>query len=355
MTWHQPGSMNPTPRSSQSDLGAAAGNHPAAGGDEAWARAALREVALAAIEEQRRARRWNMVFRVSVLVYLTVFLVLPLVLVSLYEGGAVDLTREEQARHTAVVEVHDVIADDSDANAADVIDSLRQAFENTHSVGVILSLNSPGGSPVQSGLIHDEIIRLRNLHPDKPVHAVVTDLCASGCYYIAAAADQIHADKASLVGSIGVRFDNFGFVEAIQKLGVERRLLTAGEHKGLLDPFLPVDPLEQTQVQSLLDEIHQQFISVVKTGRGDRLKDDPLLFSGMIWSGERAVGLGLVDGINSLEGVAREEFEAPELVVYEPEEDLEERLSRLFGLALASGLKQLGVDLNPAARPQLLP
>jgi protease-4 len=237
---------------------------------------------------------------------------------SLQEHDGPDVSAMTDGQHTALVELSGVIADDSDAEADLVAGGLRAAFEDEGTVGVILRINSPGGSPVQSRYIYDEIRRLRGLHPDIPLYAVIVDVGASGGYYVAAAADRIYAAESSLVGSIGVRMDGFGLVEAIDKLGIERRLLTAGEDKGMLDPFLPVDETQQAHVQGLLEEIHRQFIDAVRDGRGDRLKDDPKIFSGLIWTGEQGVELGLVDAIASSGQVARDVIGAEKIVNFTP-------------------------------------
>jgi protease-4 len=304
------------------------------GGDgdgSAWERSVISKLAFAALTEQRRARRWGILFRFLLLAYLIALLV------PLYLDAGADLTRGE---HTALVKVEGLIASGADASAANLIEGLESAFEDKKTRGVLLRINSPGGSPVQAGQVYDAIRRLREENPDVPLYAVVTDLCASGGYYIAAAADEIYADKASLVGSIGVRMDSFGFVEAIEKLGVERRLRTAGEHKGLLDPFLPEDEEELRHVQGLLDTIHQQFIAVVKEGRGERLKGGEELFSGLIWTGEQAVELGLVDGLASPQKVAKEVIEAEDMVDFTPESGYLERLMQRLGTSLRLGLRE---------------
>jgi protease-4 len=241
---------------------------------------------------------------------------------------------------TGLVDVKGIIAEGAPASADNVIEGLRAAFEDEATVGIIVRINSPGGSPVQAGYINDEIKRLRAKYPDKKLFAVIQDICASGGYYVAAAAEEIHADKASLVGSIGVRMDSFGFVEALDKLGVERRLLTAGEHKGFLDPFLPLREQEVQHVSGLLGEIHAQFIETVKAGRGKRLQDDPRLFSGYVWTGARAVELGLVDGLASAGKLARERFEAEDIVDFTPRENVVDALARRFGTATLQQVRE---------------
>lgn len=297
-----------------------------------WQQELINRLAFAAINEQRRARRWGIFFKFLLFAYLIGLLFLYMPSMSVAPGAA--------ARHTALVELDGVIAPDTGASADKVVEGLRAAFENSNSAAVILRVNSPGGSPVQAGYINDEIRRLRSEYPDKPLYAVISDICASGGYYVAAAADTIYADKASIVGSIGVRMDSFGFVEAMDKLGIERRLLTAGEHKGFLDPFQPLQESDVEHVRKLLQDIHQQFIDVVKTGRGDKLKDDPTLFSGFVWTGEQAVDLGLVDGLGSAGYVAREIVGAETMVDYTRKQDLLERFSKQFGTALGRGISE---------------
>jgi protease-4 len=297
--------------------------------DAGWERDTINRLAFAALNEQRRARRWSIFFKFLLFVYLVgiLFLYTP----------SMDLDQAAGDKHTALVELKGVIAPGKEGSADNVIAGLRAAFENDKAKGVILRINSPGGSPVQAGYINDEIRRLRKKYPDTPLYAVVSDMCASGGYYAAVAADKIYADKASIVGSIGVRM--------MEKLGIERRLLTAGEHKGFLDPFKPINEADVTHVQELLDDIHDQFIAVVKTGRGDKLKDDPAIFSGFVWTGEQAVDLGLVDELASSSYVAREVIGAETIVDYTPSEDLLEKFSKRLGTALGRGLGEvLGVD-----------
>lgn len=240
------------------------------------------------------------------------------------EEGSVRLPE----KHTALIEVKGVIAADTMSSAEKVISSLQAAFKDKNTKGVVLRINSPGGSPVQAGHINDEIHRLRLKYPQIPVYAVVSDICASGGYYVAVAADKIFVDKASLVGSIGVLMDGFGFAGTLEKLGVERRLLTAGENKGFLDPFTPLDPAQKKYAESLLKEIHEQFIQVVKQGRGERLKNDPAIFSGIVWTGEKSIELGITDAIGSAEYVAREIIQAETLVDYTPHEGFSDLFRR---------------------------
>jgi protease-4 len=302
-----------------------------------WERDVLNRLAFAAISEQRRARRWNTVFKLGLLAYLVVLLVM---------WSPDDwLDFAPAARHVALVEVSGVIAPEGRANADLVASGLRAAFEDENTAGVILRINSPGGSPVQAGLIHDEIRRLRSKHPETPLYAVIADVCASGGYYVAAAADRIYADKASMVGSIGVLLNGFGFVEAMERVGVERRLLAAGRNKGLLDPFSPLREEEVAHIRGILDTVHAQFIEVVRRGRGDRLKEDPDLFSGLVWSGEQSVSLGLVDALGSTGYVAREVIGIEDIVDFTPQRSLFEGLARLLGTAVGEVLAtRVGLD-----------
>jgi protease-4 len=298
------------------------------GGNDNWERSVLERLARSALEEQRRARHWGIFFKILTFLYLFIILFLAL-------GWLGGRERPLPGRHTALVEVNGVIMADSEASAERVSNGLKEAFKNSNTVGVILRVNSPGGSPVQAGQINQEIRRLRGLHPKIPVYAVVEDICASGGYYVAAAADKIYVDQASIVGSIGVLMDGFGFTGTMDKLGVERRLLTAGENKGFLDPFSPLNQGQREYAQKMLSEIHKQFIDVVREGRGKRLKDSPELFSGLVWTGARSVELGLADGLGSVDYVAREVLKAEDIVDYTPRENLAERFARRFGGAMA--------------------
>lgn len=300
------------------------------GKDTEWERDVLNRLAFATLNEQRRARRWGIFFKSLVFIYLFAIL--------FYIPSEWDTGTMTPGKHTALVDLEGVIAANSPANADSLVTGLRDAFESKNSTAVILRINSPGGSPVQSGYVYDEIKRLRDKYPDKKLYAVVSDICASGGYYIAAAADEIYADKASIVGSIGVLMDGFGFVEAIDKLGIERRLMTAGKHKGVLDPFSPLKKDEVEHVQGLLNSIHQQFISKVKEGRGDRLADSPEIFSGLFWNGEEGLKLGLVDGLGNSSYVAREIIGAEKIVDYTPRQNYLDRFAERFGAAMANVL-----------------
>ena len=293
-----------------------------------WEREVITQLAEASLREQRRARRWGIFFKTLTFAYIGA-------IIYMY-GDASLATNSLNEKHTAVVELNGVIADNEEANADSIITALRDAFENENSTGVILRINSPGGSPVQSGYIYDEMLRLRKAHPDTPLYAVITDICASGGYYIASAADKIYADKASIVGSIGVRMDNFGFVDAMNKLGIERRLLTAGKNKALLDPFLPENETAKAHMQTMLTEIHQQFINAVKEGRGDRLDSSvDGLFSGLVWTGEAAVNIGLVDELANSSYVAREVIGEETIINYTVKEDILERFAERLGSTVA--------------------
>ena len=295
---------------------------------ENWERQTLEKVALAAVTEQRRARKWSIFFKIAGLIYLFLLLFLAL---GLIDNGELASAKS----HTALVSLDGVIAPGSEASAERIIEGLQEAFKAKNVKGVILRINSPGGSPVQAGQINDEIKRLKAKNPKIPLYAVVDDICASGGYYVAVAADKIFVDKASLVGSIGVLMDGFGFTGTMEKLGVERRLLTAGENKGFLDPFSPVDPKQQEYVQGLLSEIHQQFIDTVKNGRGARLKESEGMFSGLIWSGTRSIELGLTDSLGSAESVARDVIKAEDIVDYTPRQSFTDRFAKRFGAASA--------------------
>lgn len=288
--------------------------------------------------EQRKTRRWGIFFKLAMLGYLFTLLWM----VKLPADGADGIKTD--GNFAAIIEVNGVIAADQDASADLVITALRNAFEDENAVGVILRINSPGGSPVQSGYIYDEIKRLKSTRENFPVYAVIMDLGASGAYYIAAAADEVYADKASLVGSIGVVGSGFGFVDVMKKLGVERRQYTAGDHKGFLDPFLPENPAEKEFWQSVLKVTHNQFIEQVKKGRGDRLQDKPELFSGLVWSGEQALELGLIDGLSSSSQLAREKLNTEEMVNFtfrpDPWDELVSRLGASMGQGMATAVMQ---------------
>lgn len=299
--------------------------------NESWERNVLENLASASLREQRRARGWGIFFKSLTFLYLFILLFVAL-------GWVGDGKVRLNDKHTALVDLRGIIMADSASSADKINASLQSAFQDKNTKGVILRINSPGGSPVQSGYINDEIRRLRAKYPEIPLYAVISDICASGGYYVAAAADKIFVDKASLVGSIGVLMDGFGFTGTLEKLGVERRLLTAGENKGFLDPFTPLDPAQKAHASTLLREIHEQFIRVVQEGRGDRLKDAPEIFSGIVWTGQRSIDLGLADEIGSAEYVAREVIKAEAVVDFSPSEGLADLFTKRFGQVIANVL-----------------
>ncbi len=311
--------------------------------DETWERDLVRQLATAALAEQRRARRWGIFFKLLTFAYLAVVLALwlPADLSGTVTGG----------KHTALVNVEGLIGPGQQASADNIIKGLRNAFKDKQSKGIILRINSPGGSPVQAGYVYDEIRRLKAKHKGVPVYAVIADIGASGAYYIASAADKIYVSKSSLVGSIGVLINGFGFSGAMEKLGIERRLLTAGENKGLFDPFSPLRTQDVDYLKGVLTELHGQFIAAVKAGRGDRLKDDPSLFSGLIWSGERSVALGLADGFGSSDYVARELIGAEKTVDFTVKKDVFERLAERVGTGVGEALRAwVGAETLPSLR-----
>lgn len=305
-----------------------------------WQQNVLEKLALAAVQEQRRARHWGIFFKVLTFGYL--FLILFLIMGWFGEHGDHTLS----GKHTALIDLNGVIAADSNANAENLIASLQEAFKDPNTQGVILRINSPGGSPVQAGYVNDEIRRLRALYPKTPLYVVVEDMCASGGYYIAVAADKIFVNKASIVGSIGVLMDGFGFTGTMEKLGVERRLMTAGENKGFMDPFSPRNPKHEEFTRAMLGEIHQQFINVVKQGRGARLHETPEMFSGLFWSGETSIKMGLADEIGSVESVAREVIKAENIIDFTSHEGLADRLAKKFGAGVASAFPGLSTQVT---------
>lgn len=318
-----------------SDLPPPLPSSPSSSAPKNWERATLEKLVFATLKEQRAARRWKIGMRiVTMLFFLGVIWVMAL---RSPEAAGVNTTSLEP--HTAVVEISGVIAEEADANARDVISNVKRAFENTNAKAVLLRINSPGGSPVQAGIINDELLRLKKQHK-KPLYAVVGDSCASGAYYIAVAADRIFVDKASVVGSIGVIMGGFGFTGAMEKTGIERRLLTAGDNKGLMDPFSPVDPAQQAHIQGMLNQIHQQFIDVVRTNRGSRLKETPDIFSGLVWTGQQAVQLGLVDELGNIDSVARDVVKQEKIVDYTRRDNVAERLAKKFGASVGAGAVQ---------------
>jgi len=291
--------------------------------DGQWERGLIEKLATAALKEQRRARLWGIFWKLLTFAYVTVVLVMAFD----WKGGG----DSASGRHTALVDIKGVIAPGTDASAEKVALALQAAFKDKNTQGVVLRINSPGGSPVQSQSIYDEMRRLRKAYPAIPLYAVVEDLCASGGYYVAAGADKIYVAKGSIVGSIGVRMDGFGVVGLMEKLGIERRLLTAGSNKALLDPFLPEDPAHKQVAVGLIGEIHDQFIAAVREGRGKRLKETPDMFSGLIWTGAKSIDLGLTDALGTVDSVARDVIKAEDVVDYTQKENIAEKFARRFG------------------------
>lgn len=306
-----------------------------------WEREAIEKLLLADVRERKAARRWRMF---KTLVWMALFGALIWMLASDRLS-----TNVPTGPHTALVNIKGEISDGGEASAENVMSAMRGALEDEGSKALVLLINSPGGSPVQAGIINEEISRLRKLH-NKPIYAVVEETCASAAYYIAAATDRIYVDKASIVGSIGVLMDGFGFVGTMEKLGVERRLLTAGENKGFLDPFSPQSEEQKKYAQVMLDRIHKQFIAAVKKGRGERLKETPETFSGLFWTGEQAVDMGLADNLGSLDSVARDVVKADKLVDYSNRENIAERLAKRFGAAMGQGAAGAAMQKLPRLR-----
>jgi protease-4 len=299
--------------------------------NSSWERELVTKLANEALLEQRKRRRWGIFFKLLTFAYVTFLLIV-------IWGGRDDLTGGK--KHTAMVELSGLIAPGTDASAERVNASLQAAFKDKNTQGVIVRINSPGGSPVQAQTIYDEMRRLRKKYPDIPLYAVVEDICASGGYFVAAGADRIYVGRASIVGSIGVLMNGFGFTGLMDKLGVERRLITAGENKGMLDPFSPLEEKDKEYIKGLMKDIHDQFIGVVREGRGKRLKETPEMFSGLFWTGQRSVELGLADGFGSLDSVAREVIKAEDIVDYTQKEGFAEKVAKRFGAAAASTLAE---------------
>ena len=333
-----PNDATPGPRSE--NLAAAAPVAAPAATSGNWERDVLEKLVFATLSERRAQRRWGIFFKA---------LSLAVVLFGLwayFDFNFSGADSETLGRHTALIDIEGAIESEGSGSAAVVIPALDKAFSDSGSVAVVLHINSPGGSPVQAGMIVDEILRLRKGYPDKPLYVVVDEMCASGGYYIAAAADNIYVNKASVVGSIGVLMDGFGFSGVMEKVGIERRLLTAGENKGFMDPFTPLSEKHRAYAQGMLDEIHQQFIEVVRNGRGKRLKETPDTFSGLFWSGAKAVEMGLADGFGTVDSVARDIIKAEDIVDYTQHEGLPERVLKKFGAAMGAGAMKAAVQVN---------
>jgi protease-4 len=309
-----------------------------------WERDLVTKLASAALREQRRARLWSIFFKLLTFAYIT------FLLLTLFDWRGRAEMASGGKKHTAVVELNGLIAPGNDASAENIIAALQAAFKDRNTQGVVLKINSPGGSPVQSQTIYDEMRRLRGKYPETPLYVVVEDICASGGYFVAAGADRIYVSKSSIVGSIGVLMNGFGFTGLMDKLGVERRLITAGENKGMLDPFSPVNEKDVEHVKKLVGDIHQQFIGVVREGRGKRLKETPDMFTGLIWTGQMSVELGLADGFGSLDSVARDVIKAEEIVDYTRKDSFAEKFARRFGVAAAGAIAENLLRASPALR-----
>ena len=298
---------------------------------ENWGDKALERISQTAFVEQRKARRWGVFFKLATLIYLSILL--------FFFISSNDNKIAATGDFTALITINGEISSESEANANDFKRNLNDAYENPGTKGIILSINSPGGSPVQAGIMNDEIIRLKSLYPQIPIYAVVEDICASGAYYIAVATDSIYVDKASIVGSIGVLMDGFGFEQTINKLGIERRLMTAGKNKAALDPFSPINPEQKAHVQDLLDQVHQQFIEVVRDGRGEKLRDDSEIFSGLFWNGEKSIKLGLSDYLGSADYVAREVIGHARIEDFTTYETFADRFAKQLGVSMGSEIR----------------
>ncbi len=303
--------------------------------NEGWEKQLLEKLAFSSVQEQRRARRWSILFKSLTFLYLFILLFIGLGWFG-SNGAAIS------GKHTALVELRGEISANSISSADNINTGLQNAFKDKNTQGVILRINSPGGSPVQAGYINEEIRRLRTEYPNIPLYAVIEDICASGGYYVAVAADKIYVDKASIVGSIGVLMNGFGYTGAMEKLGIERRLLTAGENKGFLDPFSPLNPQQEKYAKEMLEDVHQQFIQVVQQGRGKRLKNSPEIFSGIVWTGLKSIELGLADALGGAEYVAREIIKAEDIVDFTTRESFAERFANRLGSASANALISAG-------------
>ena len=306
-----------------------------------WQQQTIEKLALSSLDEQKKSRRWGILFKTLTFIYL--FITLFAILGWFGDG------KSSAGSHTAIIDLNGVIEAGGEVNADSVMSSLKDAYESKGTKGIILRINSPGGSPVQAGIINDEIRRQKKLHPKIPVYAVVEDICASGGYYIAVAADKIYVDKASIIGSIGVLMDGYGFTEVMKKVGVERRLMTAGENKAMLDPFSAENPKHKALAQTMLNEVHEQFKAVVRQGRGSRLHETPEVFSGLFWSGEQGIKLGLADALGSADYVAREVIKQEEIVDYTYQETVVDRFAKRLGASMA---KSIGIDAK-SIMPQL--
>jgi protease IV len=312
--------------------------------NQSWERDLVNKLAAEALIEQRRRRRWGIFFKFLTFAYVTFLLV-----AFVDWKGRAELASGSK-KHTAMVELNGIISPGSDASAEKITTALQAAFKDKNTQGVIVRINSPGGSPVQAQTIYDEMKRLRKKYPDIPLYAVIEDICASGGYFVAAGADRIYVSPSSVVGSIGVLMNGFGFTGLMEKLGVERRLITAGENKGMLDPFSPLEEKDKQYAIGLMKDIHQQFINVVREGRGKRLKETPDMFSGLIWTGAKSVELGLADGYGTLDSIAREVIKAEDIVDYSQKEGVAEKIAKRFGASMANALVESAVRALPVIR-----
>ena len=304
--------------------------------DSQWQKGVIEKLATSSLNEQKASRRWGIFFKILTFLYLFTILAYAI-------GWVVKDGKAMTGSHTALIDIAGVIMPGGEVNADAVLGSLTDAYESKGTKGIILRINSPGGSPVQAGIINEEIKRQKKLHPEIPVYAVVEDICASGGYYIAAAADKIYVDKASIVGSIGVLMDGYGFTGVMEKVGVERRLMTAGRNKAMLDPFSPVNPEHKAYAQALLDGIHEQFKTVVREGRGKRLHETADTFSGLFWSGEESIKIGLADALGSTEFVARDVIKQEDIVDFTHQETFADRFAKRLGASIA---KHIGFDVE---------
>lgn len=302
--------------------------------DKSWERSSLEALLKENLKETRAARRWKNFWRILFSIILIGIIVL------MFESSRAGKTGA-LGKHTALINIRGEISSSTLANAADINEALQAAFENSESVGVILRIDSPGGSPVQAGMIHDEVLRLRKLNPQKHLYVVVEEICASGGYYVAVSGEKIYVDKASIVGSIGVIMEGFGVNQLMDRLGVDRRVIAAGSNKAMLDPFSKENPKHRAIMQTMVDDVHQQFIDVVKEGRGQRLKDDPDMFSGMVWNGAKSVEIGLADGFGSVESIARDVFNQSEIVDYTLRENIAERVAKRFGASAGAAFARV--------------
>ncbi len=315
------------------------------GKDGVWEHEVIEKMFLESIKEQRAKRRWGIFFK---LVGIAIFLI---IIAMTYTLNLSDSDSVPMEPHAALIKINGAIDSEGKASAESIIKSLQKAFSEKNTVGIILRINSPGGSPVQSGRIHDEILRLKKLYPEKPIHVVVEDMCASGGYYIAVAANNIYVDKASIVGSIGVLINGFGFTGLIDKIGIERRLITAGKNKAFMDPFSPQSEQQKQYAQNLIDEVHRQFIEVVKNGRGSRLKENDTIFSGLVWTGSQAIELGLADALGSVESVSRDVLKTNTIVNYTEEDKLSDWVLQKLGTSMGEGIAKYGSrELIPAMK-----